>query len=265
MSVRSYSGPLSGRGSLHRSPVAWIPWLLAGITVLLQIAYPLTEGSTRTSLTIVTVVTFFLASTSHALIHHGASWTAGYLAVTVVGGFAVEALGRSTDWPFGPYDYSGTLGWKLLGVPLVIPLAWAMMAYPSLAVARRLTTRWWATALVGGLALASWDLFLDPMMVAEGHWVWEITTPALPGIEGIPAQNFLGWFVTGVAMMALLTLLPRTAASDALPVALWLWVYISSVLANAVFLGRPSVALVGGIVMGLVAAPLAWTLWRDRP
>ena len=61
MSVRSYSGPLDGRGSLRRSP-NWLPWALAALTVALQIAYPLTSGDDRTTLTVVTVITFFLAS-----------------------------------------------------------------------------------------------------------------------------------------------------------------------------------------------------------
>jgi putative membrane protein len=167
--------------------------------------------------------------------------------------------------PFGPYAYTGTLGAQLFGVPLVIPLAWAMMAYPSLIVAQRLVQSRWAVALVGGLALSAWDLFLDPMMVSEGHWIWEVTTPALPGIPGIPAQNFAGWFITGVVMMALLSLLPRRVVDDRQPIALWLWVYVSSILANAVFLGRPSVALVGALVMGIVAVPLTIVLVRDRP
>lgn len=264
MSVRSYSGPLAGRGSMRRSRLALLPWILAAVTVLLQIAYPLTEGQNRTTLTIITVVTFFLASVSHALIYRGAAWTAGYLVIAVGGGLFIEAVGRSTDIPFGPYDYSDTLGAQVLGVPIIIPLAWAMMAYPCLLVAQHLVQSRWAVALVGGLALASWDLFLDPMMVAEGHWIWERTTPALPGIPGIPAQNFLGWLITGIVMLGLLSLLPRVTADDRLPLALWLWVYVSSVLANAVFLGRPSVALVGGIVMGLVAFPLMYSLIRDR-
>jgi putative membrane protein len=264
MSIRSYQGPLAGRGSLRSHRWGWLPWALFGATVALQIAYPLTEGATRTDLTIVTVAVFFLASTSHALIHRGLAWTAGFLAITVGGGLFVEAVGSTTDIPFGPYFYSGTLGAKVLGVPVVIPLAWAMMAYPSFLVARRLVRRRLAIAFVGGVALASWDLFLDPMMVAEGHWIWEVTTPALPGIEGIPAQNFAGWLLTGVVMMALLTLLPERTADDRMPIAVWLWVYVSSVLANAVFLGRPSVALVGGVVMGLVAIPLIVTLARDR-
>ncbi len=264
MSVRSYSGPLEGRGSMRRSRLGAIPWVLGGMTVLLQIAYPLTEGQARFTLTVVTVFTFFLASTSHALIHRGALWTLGYLVISVGGGLFIEAVGHTTDIPFGPYFYAETLGAKVLGVPVVIPLAWAMMAYPCLLVAQRLVRPRWAVALVGGVALSSWDLFLDPMMVAEGHWVWERTTPALPGIPGIPAQNFLGWLITGVVMLGLLSFLPRITADDRMPLALWLWVYVSSVLANAVFFGRPWVALIGGIVMGLVAAPLAYSLARDK-
>lgn len=264
MSVRSYSGPLAGRGSMRRSRLTSLPWLLAGLTVALQIAYPLTEGQARTTLTIVTVLTFFAASASHAAIHRGLTWALGYLAITIGGGLLIEAVGRSTDFPFGPYDYTSSLGIEVLSVPIVIPLAWAMMAYPSLIVAQHLVQSRWAVALVGGLALASWDLFLDPMMVADGHWVWDSVTRIIPGIPGIPAQNFAGWMLTATVMMALLSLLPRHTPDDRMPLAMWLWVYVSSVLANAVFLGRPSVALVGGLVMGIVALPLAYTLVRDR-
>ena len=44
-----------------------------------------------------------------------------------------------TGLPFGDYSYAGTLGPELLDVPLVVPLAWTMMAYPVLLAARRLT------------------------------------------------------------------------------------------------------------------------------
>ena len=36
---------------------------------------------------------------------------------------------------------------------------------------------------VGALALASWDLFLDPQMVDAGHWRWADPLPALPGVH----------------------------------------------------------------------------------
>ena len=234
--------------------------LLAGATVLLQIGYPLTGGGLRTALTLATVVVFFLASTSHALVHRGARWTGGYVLVTGVLGLLAEAVGTATGFPFGAYDYADSLGPKLLGVPVVIPLAWGMFAYPCLVVGQALARTALGAAAVGGLALASWDLFLDPQMVEAGHWRFHSVTAALPGAPGIPVSNYLGWLLVAWLMLGLLQLLGRQPADDRVPGALFLWTWGSSVLANAAFFGRPLVALTGGLVMGLVAVPYARTL-----
>ncbi len=239
-----------------------LPVVLAVATVLLQIAYPLVSGQPRNTLTVVTVVAFFAASVSHALVHRGLRWTAFYVLVTTGTGLLAESLGTSTGFPFGEYDYAGTLGWKLLSVPVVIPLAWAMMAYPCLLVGQRLASTQLGAATVGGWALASWDLFLDPQMVEAGHWTWSDVQVALPGAPGIPISNYLGWLLVAVLMVGVLQLLPRREADDRVPAALFLWTYFSSVLANAVFFGRPAVALLGGIGMGLVALPYALSLRR---
>ena len=67
-------------------------------------------------------------------------------------------------------------------------------------------------------------------------------------------------------MIGVLQRLPRTrGADDRQPYALFLWTYVSSVLAFAVFFGRPLVALVGGVGMGLVAVPFARSLAAQRP
>ena len=203
---------------------------------------------------------FFLASTSHALVHRGARWTALFVLVTTGTGLLAESLGTSTGFPFGQYDYAGSLGWKLLSVPVVIPLAWAMMAYPCLLVGQRLARSRLGAAAIGGLALAAWDLFLDPQMVEAGHWRWTDVELALPGSPGIPVSNYLGWLLVAVLMVGVLQLLPRREADDRVPAALFLWTYASSVLANAVFFGRPAVALIGGVGMGLVAVPYARAL-----
>jgi uncharacterized membrane protein len=204
---------------------------------------------------VVTVVAFFLASTTHALVHRGLRWTALFVLVTAGTGLLAESLGTSTGFPFGDYDYAGSLGWKLLSVPVVIPLAWAMMAYPCLLVGQRLARSRLGAAAVGGLGLAAWDLFLDPQMVEAGHWTWSDVQLALPGSPGIPASNYLGWLLVAVLMVGVLQLLPRHDADDRVPAALFLWTYFSSVLANAVFFGRPAVALIGGVGMGVVAIP----------
>lgn len=259
---RPQSRPLT-RPLTRLAPVAWT---LAAGGVLSQIAFPLTGGGTF-ALTVAAVVLLSAASLVHALATRGAGAAVTVLAVAGGGGLLVEAVGVATGVPFGGYDYSGTLGRELLGVPALVPLAWVMMAYPALAAARVLTPRRPApaTVAVGALALTSWDVFLDPQMVDAGHWTWDSPTPALPGVEGIPLSNFAGWLVVSLVMTAVLHLaLPAghtTGATrervDALPLAVYLWTFWSSVMAHAVFFGRPTVALVGGLVMGLVGVPLS--------
>src|SRR3954465_8026470 len=134
-----------------------LPWALLGILVLVQIAYPLTGGRARAGLTVATVVLGYALSGGDAF--SGGSGIS-LVATATVGGFAVEAIGVATGFPFGHYDYSGQLGPKLLGVPLIIPLAWTWMAWPAWIAALHLTKR--GRVAVAALGLAAWDLFLDP-------------------------------------------------------------------------------------------------------
>jgi uncharacterized membrane protein len=244
-----------------------IPWLLTLATIAAQIGYPLTDGQTRTTLTIVTVVLFFCASATHAWAHRGAAWALGLVVMACGVGLVAEAAGVDSGFPFGSYDYADTLGWKVLSVPVVIPLAWAMMAYPALLVGRRLAGHrgWLVSTPLAALALATWDLFLDPQMVQAGHWRWDFPSPSVPGIDDIPLTNFAGWLLVALVLMALLnTVLPDRVADDRAPATLYLWTYVSSVMAHAVFFDNPSVALVGGIGMGVIALPYAWTLFQSR-
>ncbi|SDZ07080.1 putative membrane protein [Micromonospora pattaloongensis] len=251
--------------SRRRLPIVWA---VLGATVLAQIAYPLTEGAARAHLTVLTVLLGYLLSVGHALLTRGPRVAAALVAVTTGGGLTVEALGVATGVPFGGYDYSGDLGPMLLGVPLIIPLAWTWMAWPAWLAALRLARGAPARIGLAGLGLATWDVFLDPQMVSAGYWSWHEPTPALPGVPGIPVGNYLGWLVVALAMMALLSLTggPATPAGDAdLPMyGLYLWTYASSVLAHAVFFDLPASAAWGALAMAPVALTLAVTLARAR-
>ena len=227
--------------SVERVPVG-----LAVAAVLLQVAYPLVHGPARDRLTVATVLVLFAASASHALLHRGPAWTARFLLVAVGGSLLVEAVGVATGTPFGDYRYGDALGPQLLGVPVVVPLAWAMLAYPAHVAGARLGR----PVLAGAWALASWDLFLDPQMVAEGYWTW-----AQPhGVNGIPVSNHLAWLVVALVLMAALPV--RASSDDRVPLALLLWTWGSSVLANLAFFDRPLVAVVGGVAMAVVTVPL---------
>jgi uncharacterized membrane protein len=236
--------------------------------VLAEIGYPLVGGAVRARLVVVTVVIGYAISVTHAALSRAA---VPLILITTGGGFAVEAVGVATGYPFGSYSYSDALGPKALGVPLVIPLAWTWMAWPSWLVAGLLVGRSTLRVPVAGLALASWDLFLDPQMVASGYWTWRDPRPALPGVPGIPISNYLGWLVVATVLAATLrrwSIWSRPAPPDGtisttVMVALYLWTYASGVLAHAVFLGLPWSALWGGVGMGLVAVPLAVKLARS--
>ena len=273
----------------------WAWWTAAGAAaagILLQITYILVAGEARRLVTIAVVVTFALAAVLHAVAVRGAAWgLAMALSVSVLA-LTVEAVGTATGFPFGAYSYTGTLGPEVADVPVLIPLAWLWMAYPCYlagqALARRSPAgrRWgW---LVGAWTLASWDLFLDSMMVTDGHWVWDNPTPALPGISGIPLTNYAGWVATAILMMlaiaAVTRLIPPAPSSaistatspappsdpapgrlpvDAVPAAVLAWTYVGSVMANLVFLSRPATAVWGGLLMGLTAIPYLRLLVQD--
>jgi putative membrane protein len=262
MSLHSYTGPAP---SVHPSPFALgFSWVLALATIGLQIAYPLVADGQRPNLAVITVVVFFLASVVHATACYG--WR-GFTAVGVVVpaiGWGAERLGSESGIPFGDYTYSDLLGVDILGVPAVIPLAWAMMAYPAYIAASTLVWRRWLIPVVTAWSLMAWDLFLDPLMVDLGAWRWSSPTPDLPGVEGIPLVNFVGWFAVGLVVGVVMLLLPTNPAPIAQPATLYLWVYASSVVGAAVFFDQPGVAIAGGVAMGLVALPFAWRLWLDR-
>ncbi len=233
---------------------------LAGLTVLSQIAYPLTSGTARDRLTVATVLLWCAASLSHAALSRGTWFAARVLVISAGIGFGSEALGVATGVPFGHYSYAATLGPRLLGVPVIVPLAWTMMAYPALLVGRRIG----APVLGGAVTLASWDLFLDPQMVAAGHWHF---AGGGPSVNGIPLSNTAGWSVVALAIMACLVRLPQRSprpVDDRVPMGLFLWTYASSMLGAAAFFHQPGAALTGGLVMGIPVALLARSRYRQR-
>ncbi len=234
-----------------------IKWAPLALLVLLEVAYPLVSGPARAVLVILTV----LAGFSFVLVTAGPKPAVG---LVVLGGFAVEALGVATGFPFGAYSYSGALGPRLLGVPVVIPLAWAWMAYPAWLAAGRLTANRLVRVPLAAIGLAAWDLFLDPQMVAEHYWTWQHPHPALPGVPAVPIGNYAGWLGVALVLMAIVSIVDRHGdeRDDRPLLIMYLWTYASSVLAHAVFLGLSGSAAWGALGMGLVAIPLAITLVR---
>ena len=143
---------------------------------------------------------FTAFSLSHAAASLGGRRTAVFFGVTAAVSWLFEYAGVSTRVVYGAYHYGEGRGIKLGGVPVLIPLAWFMMIYPSWILAGTLlgrlsagpgvvlAARSWTAAMV----MTMWDTFMDPAMAARGAWVWERGGPYF----GVPFQNFAGWIAT---------------------------------------------------------------------
>ena len=119
----------------------------------------------------------------------------GILFVLSVLAITVEALAIVTGFPFGEFSYSGDLGYRVFGlVPWTVAFAYRPMLLGSIAVASHIAGTAPARFIVAsGLVLVLVDLVVDPALVHAGMWVW----PGGGLYYGIPATNFLGWFITG--------------------------------------------------------------------
>lgn len=244
-------------------PATAVPAGLAAAAIAAQIAYPLADASVRDQLTVVVVITFAGASLAHAGASRGWGFAVQLLVVAGGVGAAVETVGVATGWPFGAYRYTGDLGPAVAGVPAIIPLAWTMMAYPALVVARHVTRRPVAGVALAAWALTAWDLLLDPQMVAHGQWEWAAGGAYL----GVPATNYAGWLATSLVIAA--ALWPAAASAeplrglrgDAVPVVLYAWTWLGSVVAHAVFFDLGLSAAVGGVGMGAVMGAWVVSAW----
>ena len=229
----------------------WRPWLAAWAlfmvpTPLLPDAFvPLAYASTGALAVAVLLV---------ALARFGRrAWV--LLGTSIAFGWAVEVLGSRTGVPFGPYDYTAP-GPTLAGVPLLVPIGWFAFTLIAFAVVpgRR---AWWAAPL----ALVAWDLGLDPLMVREGFWVF-----ARPDYFGVAWTNFLGWYVAGLALVALLVRIEprlRTPRADSGRFAAAIGDLQATYLVQAFLIGVGlaffGLPVAGAIATGAMVAVWAWS------
>ena len=267
MSIRHYTPRRRHRGSAPKSIVMAMSIFL-GLTISMQVLYPLVDGKILQFVTVASVYTGALAMFMHGFIAYGSRYGFSLLAITLPFGFFIEHIGVSTGWPFGEYEYSNTLGAKFFDVPLVVPLAWVMIAHPSLVVARRVGKSW--VFLYGGALMMAWDLFLDPLMVTAGRWTWKFSGSHVPFAPEIPLSNTFGWLLSGMALITALHFLTprdRRKSGGSLLGAdiILLWTLFSGVIGNLFFFDRPGVAFFAGSILSLLLAPYFFSRWIGRP
>ena len=267
MSIRHYTPRRRARGGASPLLIK-VMGIALGLAILMQIAYPLVDGSALQLITIASVYLAALAMFLHGVAAYGARYGWTLLGITLVFGFLIEQIGVTTSWPFGEYTYSSTLGPKLLSVPLVVPFAWVMIAHPCLVAARRIGKSW--VFLYGALLMTAWDLFLDPLMVSAGRWTWVVNGAHVPFQPEIPLSNTFGWLLSGMFLIGVLHVItPREkrkgGATFVTTDTFLLWTLFSGFVGNLFFFSRPGVAFFAGGIFGIVLAPYFFNRWLGRP
>ncbi len=236
-----YGGPV--RSLLPGLPLPAIPGGLDGLTLLL--------------------VLFSLVHASYAL---GPAHAAVFFGLSAAVSWLFEQVGVATGLVYGPYHYTDYLGPRLGDVPLLIPLAWFMMIYPSYTIAGLIVAgrpfgssggagrvAW--LALIGAAVMTAWDMVVDPILSSAPYraWVWEAGGPYL----GVPVRNFVGWLATTLTVYALYrTLEHRRPGRAAGPLPRWLaglpLVAYGAMLAADLLAGGPlELVVIGPFAMGL--------------
>ena len=131
-----------------------------------------------------------------------------WFSLTFLVTFLLEAIGVKTGLIFGNYSYGNVLGPKLLSVPLLIGVNWALIILGATIIAASITKNKIILPSLAGFLAVTFDFVLEPVALGLNYWSWEG--------GNIPIQNYLAWFVIGT-LSAILFLLMKVKINDDVP------------------------------------------------
>lgn len=188
---------------MDRNRWTCLGWLFAGIW-LLSFGWGTLTAGTHSGSPAAGIA--FLALVSlvglHAILQLGIRGAGLFFSVICLTSFTLEALSIASGFPFGFFVHNTNLGPKPFGVPLVVPLGYAVFSWLAWSQARVIATALsdtfgfgrLAVPILGAFILAGYDYSYD----AIGATVLKIHSYLHPsGLFGVPASNFLGWLLTG--------------------------------------------------------------------
>lgn len=119
-------------------------------------------------------------------------------------GYLAEVVGVQTGWLFGTYSYSGVLGPRMAGVPVLLGWMWLLLLQGSrFAVGGRTLS-----AAVGATLMVAMDALIEPVAIRAGWWVWTEVEATWWGLEGfvwagqtIPHWNFVSWWMVSFVLL----------------------------------------------------------------
>ena len=110
-------------------------------------------------------------------------------------GMVSEILGVNYGLIFGDYVYLDNLGFKILGVPVLIGVNWIILTFITGSLSSFIFKNKYVSILMGAILMIGLDLLIEPVAPLLGFWIFDL--------QKVPLQNYLGWFVIGMITQAL--------------------------------------------------------------
>jgi putative membrane protein len=160
----------------------------------------------------------------HGALCYGPRGILVFTGLTLIVGNLFENLSVLTGFPFGHYHFTEVMGPKIFQIPILLGLAYVGMGYLSWtlglliigAIGKPLIGHPVLTIPVAAaFVMVAWDLSMDPIWSNFVHgWVWHNGGAYF----GVPASNFLGWYLTVYVVYQLFALYLRGRSGAGLPV-----------------------------------------------
>jgi len=108
-------------------------------------------------------------------------------AICFLTGMMVEAIGVQHNFLFGSYYYGDNLGFKILEVPLLIGVNWAILVFITGVIASHLSNNIIAKIVIGATLMVGLDFFLEAVAPTFDFWYFTDGHP--------PLRNYITWFL----------------------------------------------------------------------
>ena len=110
-------------------------------------------------------------------------------------GMITEILGVQKGWIFGDYKYGNALGYKILGVPMLIGVNWALLTIITAAIAQQFYENLIMRIVIGVCLMIFLDLLIEPIAPVLDFWSFD-------GGDA-PLQNYIGWTAVAIFLQSI--------------------------------------------------------------
>ncbi len=173
-------------------------------------------------------------------------------------GLVFEVIGVHTGIPFGSYEYVMLGPFRVLDVPISIPIMWGIYSMLTYLTART-WFKGWKLVVYASILMVLIDLVLDPLMTSWKAWVWKGGWG--PTIYGIPLSNYIGWFIVSLTIM---TIYEQIIKGDAPRITVMPLIYLYEVTFYSMYAPKDIALITTILAYSSIIAPTLYPMQKQH-